>query len=122
VGIVGAIFRLFLEQADRLPDALIGWAHGRGAVGFLIVLAACSAATAFAAWLVRRYSPHASGSGIPHVEAVMRGDLSPAPFRLIPVKCVGVVLSIGAGLALGREGPTVQMGASLTHLVGKIFR
>jgi alcohol dehydrogenase (cytochrome c) len=30
-GIVGALFRLSLEQADRLRDALITWAHGRPA-------------------------------------------------------------------------------------------
>ena len=27
-GLVGAVFRLALEQADRLRDTLIGWAHG----------------------------------------------------------------------------------------------
>jgi len=121
-GLVGAIFRLSLNQADRLRDAMIQWAHGREAVGFLFVIAACAAATALAAWLVRHFSPHASGSGIPHVEAVLRGKLPPAPFLLIPVKFLGGVLAIGTGLALGREGPTVQMGASLAHLVGKIFR
>ena len=121
-GLVGGIFRLSLDQADRLRDAMIGWAHGREAVGFLFVIAACAAPTALAAWLVRRFSPHASGSGIPHVEAVLRGKLPPAPFLLIPVKFLGGVLAIGAGLALGREGPTVQMGASLAHLVGRIFR
>ena len=120
-GIVGASFRLSLDQADRLRNALIEWAHGQGAVGFLVVLAVCAGATAIAGWLVRRYSPHAAGSGIPHVEAVLRGELPPIPFRLIPVKFVGGLLAIGAGLALGREGPTVQMGASLAHLVGKIF-
>jgi CIC family chloride channel protein len=121
-GLVGAVFRLSLVETDRLRDALIAWAHGREAVGFLLVLALCAAATALAAWLVRRFSPHASGSGIPHVEAVLRGELPPAPFRLIPVKFLGGVLAIGAGLALGREGPTVQMGASLAPLVGRIFR
>jgi CIC family chloride channel protein len=120
-GLVGAIFRLCLAQADRLRDVLIARAHGWQAVGFLLVLAACAAATALAAWLVRRYSPHASGSGIPHVEAVLRGELPQAPFGLIPVKFVGGLLAIGAGLALGREGPSVQMGASLAHLVGAVF-
>jgi chloride channel protein, CIC family len=121
-GFIGAIFRVSLKQADRLRDALIGWAHGRELVGFLLVLAVCAIATALAAWLVRRFSPHASGSGIPHVEAVLRGELPPAPFSLIPVKFFGGLLAIGAGLALGREGPTVQMGASVAHVVGRIFR
>jgi chloride channel protein, CIC family len=120
-GLVGAIFRLSLQEADHLRDGLIGWAHGQEAVDFFLVLAVCGGATAVAAWLVRRHSPHAAGSGIPHVEAVLRGELPQAPFNLIPVKFFGGLLAIGAGLALGREGPSVQMGASLAHLVGKVF-
>ncbi len=121
-GLVGAIFRLSLDQADRWRDGLIHWAHGGSFAGLLLVTAACAGATAFAAWLVRRYSPHASGSGIPHVEAVLDEKLPPAPFTLIPVKFFGGLLAIGSGLALGREGPTVQMGAGIAHLLGKVFR
>jgi CIC family chloride channel protein len=121
-GLVGAVFRLSLEQADRLRDALVTWAHGEGLLGFLLVTATCAAATGVAAWLVHRVCPHASGSGIPHVEAVLKEELPPAPFRLIPVKFVGGVLAIGSGLALGREGPSVQIGASLGHLLGMAFR
>ena len=121
-GLVGAAFRLTLEQADHLRNALISWAHGGGVAGMLLVSAACAAATAIAAWLVRRFSPHASGSGIPHVEAVLKRELPPAPLSLLPVKFVGGALAIGSGLALGREGPSVQMGASVGHLVGKLFR
>jgi CIC family chloride channel protein len=53
---------------------------------------------------------------------VLRDELPPAPLRLIPVKFAGGVLAIGSGLALGREGPSVQMGATLAHLVGRLFR
>jgi CIC family chloride channel protein len=120
-GTVGAIFRLLLELADRLRDPLIALAHGERTTGLLFVLVTCASAAALAAWLVRRYAPQASGSGIPHVEAVLHGQLPPAAFRLIPVKFVGGLLAIGSGLALGREGPSVQMGASLAHLVGRIF-
>jgi CIC family chloride channel protein len=121
-GAVGALFRIALAHADQLRNALIEWAQQEGAVGFLLVLAICSLAPFVAAWLVRRVSPYASGSGIPHVEAVLAQRIPIAPFRLIWVKFVGGVLAIGSGLALGREGPTVQMGASLALLIGRVFR
>jgi chloride channel protein, CIC family len=120
-GFVGAVFRLALEQADRLRDTLIARGHGEHVAGFLIVVGACAAATLVAASLVRRFSPYASGSGIPQVEAVLSGELPEPPFRIIPVKFVGGVLAIGAGLALGREGPSVHMGATMAHLIGKLF-
>jgi len=121
-GLIGAAFRLALTRADHVRDLLIAWAHGRRFAGLLLIMAMCVTATAIAAWLVRRYSPQASGSGIPHVEAVLNGELPQAPFLLIPVKFIGGVLAIGCGLALGREGPSVQMGASVAHLLGKVFR
>jgi len=121
-GLVGAVFRLSLDQADHLRDVLIVWAHDRKLAGLLLVITALATAAAVAAWLVRRYSPHASGSGIPHVEAVVSGELPQAPYRLIPVKFFGGLLAIGSGLALGREGPSVQMGASMANLLGKVFR
>src|SRR6185436_15683282 len=67
-GIVGALFRLCLERADQFRDALVSWANGVGAMGIVVVVAACAASAGVAAWLVRRFSPHAAGSGIPHVE------------------------------------------------------
>jgi CIC family chloride channel protein len=84
-GLVGAVFRLSLEQADRWRDALIAWAADEKLAGFLLVVGTCAGAAAVAAWLVRCFSPQAEGSGIPHVEAVMQAELQPAPFRLVPV-------------------------------------
>jgi len=122
-GFLGAIFRLALVHADHVRGALITWAHSQKVIGFLLVVTACAGATALAAWLVRRISPLASGSGIPQVEAALdEGDAQRASFRLIPVKFFGGLLSIGSGLALGREGPSVQMGASTAHLVGEAFK
>jgi CIC family chloride channel protein len=121
-GLVGALFRLSLLQADQWRKDLITWAHGEDLAGLLVVVTTCTAGTAVAAWLVCRFFPHASGSGIPHVEAVLDEELPPAPFRMIPVKFFGGLLAIGSGLALGREGPSVQMGAGVAYTLGRLFR
>src|SRR5215831_9861870 len=116
-GLVGAIFRLTLEQADRLRDVLIAWAQGEKLAGFLIVVVTCAAAALIAAWLVRRFSPHASGSGIPHVEAVLNEQIPQAPFHLIWVKFrrewpdCRVLLAAGAGAGLATAFNAPMAGA-----------
>jgi chloride channel protein, CIC family len=121
-GLVGAIFRLVLARSDRFRGAVIDWAHGKGLGGFALVICLSAIAVGLAAWLVRRFAPGAKGSGIPDVEAVLRDEQSPPSLILIPVKFLGGVLAMGAGLALGREGPTVQMGAGIGHFLATGFR
>jgi CIC family chloride channel protein len=121
-GLIGAVFRLALTAADRFRDTAIAWAHGWNFAGFLCIAAGCAAAFAVAAWLVRRFSPYAAGSGIPQVEEILSDELPPTPPRLLFVKFFGGLLAIGAGGALGREGPSIQMGAAIAHVVAKLFR
>lgn len=121
-GLIGALFRLALGAADRFRNAAIAWAHGWNLAGFLCIVAGCAAAVTIAAWLVRRFSPYAAGSGIPQVEEILNDELPPTPPRLLFVKFFGGLLAIGSGLALGREGPSVQMGAAIADVVGELFR
>ncbi len=78
--------------------------------------------SAIAVWagvaVVRRFAPEASGSGIPLVEAALHRDRDLSWPRILWVKFTGGVLAIGGGLTLGREGPTVLMGAALGRAVG----
>lgn len=121
-GLVATAFRLLLQQAEHLRNVLIGQAHGLALPGFVLVIGVTALMAGTAAWMVRRFSPHATGSGIPHVEAVLHGRISPASPGLGIVKFVGGLLAIGSGLLLGREGPSVQMGAAVSFEIGRFFR
>jgi CIC family chloride channel protein len=123
IGAVGGTFRLLLSKTDDLRYALVVWAHAWPYLGWLapVVLGALGAAAA--RLLVARFAPEAEGSGVQRVEAVFAGDVEPGrPSIILPVKFFGGLLSIGSGLALGREGPTVQMGASLSVASGLLLK
>jgi len=64
-----------------------------------------------------RFVPEAAGSGIPHVEETLARNGRLRWKRLLPVKFVAGALALASGLSLGREGPTVHLGAALASAV-----
>lgn len=72
--------------------------------------------------LVFKFAPETKGSGIPFVKMVMARMGNITRVRTIVVKFFAGVAGIGTGLSLGREGPSVQLGAGAGALVSKIFK
>lgn len=120
-GVLAVAFRWCLEAAGSLRQVLVALTHAHPLWGWLLPVAWGAVSAAVAVWLVRRFAPEAVGSGIPHLKAVFFRLRTLSWKRLIPVKFVGGVLAIGGGLALGREGPTVQMGGALGAAFSKLF-
>ena len=121
-GLVGSAFHFALAAAERSRGSLLDWAHRYPAVGWLAPVLLAAGAAFVARWLVRRYAPEASGSGVQRVEALLRGAAGRLNPAVLPVKFAGGVLALGAGLALGREGPTVQMAAALGEGWARLFK
>lgn len=117
-GLLAVGFHLSLEAAESLRNRLIGWSRGYGDLGACLPMAVSGCCVFAAAWLVRRFAPEAAGSGIPHLKAVLQGYRAFSWARTVAVKFASGVVGIGAGLALGREGPTVQMGGALGWMLG----
>ncbi|MDZ8183630.1 MAG: chloride channel protein [Nostoc sp. ChiSLP02] len=63
--------------------------------------------------LVERLAPEASGSGIPQVKASLANVPMRLSWRVAGVKLLSAIITIGSGITLGRQGPTVQVGAGL---------
>ena len=118
-GLVAVFFRHLLERAEELRIHAFALARDRGLPGMALAVTAAAVAVGLAAWLVRRWSPEAAGSGIPQLKLVLQRLRPLRAGRLLPVKFASGLLAIGGGLALGREGPTLQMGGAVGRLVSR---
>ena len=73
----------------------------------------------FVMWLVGKM-PLIGGGGIPQTRGVINGRITYRhPFIEMVSKFVGGILSFSAGLSLGREGPSVQIGSYVGSLVSR---
>jgi len=72
-------------------------------------------------WLIKMV-PMSTGSGIPQVKGILAGHLQMSWLKVIGAKFIGGLLGIGAGLSMGREGPSVQLGAAAGQGVSRILR
>lgn len=110
-GLVVSVFRLAIQNALNLvitcfqyfhhhPAGLLWWA-----VGSVILAIGLG-------WLTQNY-PNIKGSGIPQVEGQLTSQFDEKWWPVLWRKFFGGILAIGSGLYLGREGPSIQLGATV---------
>lgn len=121
-GICAVLFQLALDGATSLREALVQLMQQVGQYRVITTTIFCATAAGAAGYLTSNYCPEAAGSGIPHLKAVL---MNLRQFRWLAVavtKFVGGFLAIAAGLSLGREGPTVHIGAAIGKGVSEKLR
>lgn len=111
VGFVIAMFRLLLIQADKLRNFVVAavQAEPRMMIFAAILLIAVAGIITY----LLKFAPDISGSGIPQIEGELKGLEDQNWSRVLFAKFIGCVLAIGGGLALGREGPSIQLGGMI---------
>ncbi len=119
-GLAAVLYRYLLSYAeDGLTGVLEQIRHNPARIAlWLIALALMGAAVS----AIVRIEPMAAGSGIPQVNGEIKGRLSPVWWRVILAKLVGGTVSVFAGLSLGREGPSVQLGGMAGKGVARITK
>ena len=140
-----------LKRAQRFPVILIGEGLLVGAVSGVIVMLYRIALTFAGQWLNKileyisghplrilgwfiillllavivgrlvKWEPMISGSGIPQVEGEVLGKLSQDWKKVLPAKFIGGFLCLFGGLSLGREGPSIQLGAMGGQGISRLF-
>ena len=112
IGLVAALSAVFLKVGS-------GWlgtwrVHSTHIFPVWLALPIIGLVLGFVAgWLVDRLAPEANGSGIPQVKATLANVPMTLSWRVAGVKLLSAIIAIGSGMTLGRQGPTVQVGAGL---------
>ena len=117
VGLVGAIFRIILSYIEVFRVNLYENAGNSDFMSWLWPILFAITGISIALYLVRKFAPEASGSGVQEIEGALDG-LRPMRWkRVLPIKFIASLFSLGSGLLLGREGPTIQLGANIGKMV-----
>ncbi|MCF3934748.1 H(+)/Cl(-) exchange transporter ClcA [Acuticoccus sp. M5D2P5] len=119
-GLIGSGFHLSIDYLIQWPQWL-----SQSLSGLDLVLAAAlitMTSTILCVALVRHVAPEAGGSGVQEIEGALEGLRPVRWMRVLPLKFVTGVMAISSGLVLGREGPTIHIGASVAQGVSRAGR
>lgn len=119
-GLLVVVFRVAIEKADDLRGLIYSYLHVSSfpakAAWFLVLIL-----IGFILGKIIDKEPMTAGSGIPQVEGTLSGHLKMNWLRVLVLKFSGGILAIGSGLSLGREGPSIQIGATIAQGISRIL-
>jgi chloride channel protein, CIC family len=121
-GVIGTALHLGVYRLLDWPHVLRQRYELEGLSYLLAAGAVAAGMVVISVWLVRTFAPEAGGSGVQEIEGAMEGQRQVRWRRVLPVKLFGGFLSLSSGLVIGREGPTIHIGACVSQAFSEWLR
>ena len=121
-GVVAVGYRISLDFVNEHRDAYFTYARNNmnfKIIGLLVLFAIVT--SLILGYIIVKY-PMVKGSGIPQVKGIIARQMDFNWCRELGTKFVGGVVAIGTGMSMGREGPSVQLGAEIGRGIFDIFK
>lgn len=115
-GIVITFYRIVLSKGEELSFSIYEFVRTHPI--WIIGLFLCLGVAGFLTGTLKQKYPMIGGSGIPQVKGIILGYFKQSWIGTLIAKFLGGTLGIVAGLSLGREGPSIQLGACIGEGVG----
>lgn len=115
-GLLASLYRLALEITEKIGRFCYAHVVKQPIWGIFLLLGVLLL-VAIISWIMKKY-PMSSGSGIPQVKGQLQGYFKSNWFTTAFAKFIAGSLAMLGGLSLGREGPSIQLGASMGQAVG----
>lgn len=117
VGLVATLFAMLAEQASHWHARL---AHQHAWLTFI----ALPFGLLLLRWITLRFAPNARGSGIPQTLLALETRMPAIRQRYLHLRDAGFKIALTStallfGASVGREGPTVQVGAAIMHTLAE---
>ena len=116
-GLLVVIYRIGIEYGNDTATKIFAYLRLHPLFIFLWLIVAIAIGL-FISWLVK-LEPMAKGSGIPQVEGQLLYGLKLKCYPILFVRYIAGIFSSFFGLSLGREGPSIQIGAAGSQALAK---
>ena len=115
---IGAVVGLVVVAFILLTGRLAAHIYPAGSAGWRRIAAPVLGAL-ITGWFLARHFPGARGSGIPQTKAALLIEDGFISMRTVLAKFFLCCGSLASGIALGREGPSVHVGAGISSVIGR---
>lgn len=118
-GLVSVTYRYALSYMEKICHLIYSQPLTKS---YILILIALLTFMGLIVGLLVKFAPLSSGSGIPQVQGELMGVFNMDEKKTIISKFIGGSLAAIGGLSLGREGPSIQLGAASGKLISKFLR